>query len=495
MIIIYVTILSLLCILGSHRFLTALLYLKHRKNAPSSTAISPQKVTIQLPIFNEQNVVERLLEAVCALDWPNDLLEIQVLDDSTDETQDILKRLIGRYQSTGLNIHYIHREERTGYKAGALAHGLQFAQGEFIAIFDADFIPAPDFLKNSVQYFINANIGMVQTRWGHLNRHQNLLTELTAILLDGHFVIEHFARNQMGRFFNFNGTAGIWRRTCIEDAGGWHHDTITEDLDLSYRAQLRGWKFVYLKDVVSPAEIPSHVSAFATQQFRWAKGTTQTAIKLLPSIWSARISFGTKLEASFHLLGNLSYPLILCLIVLMPLSASFRFENYQGTFAFTMLDLILFISSTVGILFFYGLSQKEIGQLGTFKRLALLPLSLALGIGLSVQQTKAVWQGIRNQDQVFIRTPKQGDKILKEYVNVQSVKGIVELSIGLYSLMAIILLLSKGIWASVPFLALFSFGFSYVGIGLLLPQFRARKTSRSSKLPTETQQDVDIASK
>jgi cellulose synthase/poly-beta-1,6-N-acetylglucosamine synthase-like glycosyltransferase len=495
MIIIYGIILSLLSILGSHRFLTALFYLKHRKNKLLSTISPPQKITIQLPIFNEQNVVQRLLDAVCSLEWPKNLLEIQVLDDSTDETKDIIKRLIRTHQSNGLNIRHIHRDERTGYKAGALAHGLQFAQGEFIAIFDADFIPPPNFLEHSMQYFTHADIGMVQTRWGHLNRHQNLLTELTAILLDGHFVIEHFARMQMGRFFNFNGTAGIWRRTCIEDAGGWHHDTITEDLDLSYRAQLKGWEFVYLKDFVSPAEIPSHVSAFATQQFRWAKGTTQTAIKLLPSIWSARISFWTKLEASFHFLGNLSYPLILCLVFLMPISAVFRFENYQWIFAFPMLDFILFISSTLGILFFYGLSQKEIGQLGTFKRLALLPLSLALGIGLSVQQTKAVWQGIRNQDQVFIRTPKQGDKILKEYVNVQSVKGILELSIGLYCLVAIILLLSKGIWASVPFLALFSFGFSYVGFGLLLPQLRARKISTSSKLPTEAQQGVDIASK
>ena len=475
MLTIYLTILFLVCVLGIHRFTIALLYVKHRNHNPPSSLISSANITVQLPIFNERNVVEQLLASACALEWSQGNLEIQVLDDSTDETQHILQALVKSYQTQGFQITYLHRADRAGYKAGALKQGLKTATGDFIAIFDADFTPHPNFLEEAMGYFNHEKIGMVQTRWGHQNRSQNLLTELTSIYLDGHFVIEHTARNRSGRFFNFNGTAGIWRRECIEAAGGWQHDTITEDLDLSYRAQMKGWQFVYLRDVVAPAEIPAQMSAFATQQFRWAKGTTQTAIKLSKKLWLAPISFWAKLEASFHLFGNFGYLLTLCLTLLMPFSAFIRADNYQGELLLTSLDLILFSLSTIGIIFFYGLSQKEIQQLNGLRKIVLIFLSIGLGIGLSFQQTGAVIQGIRNKDQVFIRTPKQGRRALKQYSLKNPPKGTVEIFLGLYSLISIFWLLSQGAWYSLPFLALFSFGYCYVGFGFILPQLKAAR--------------------
>ena len=484
MLAVYFIILSIICLLGIHRFILSLLYLKHRNNIPQPKSIQQGNITVQLPIFNERNVVEQLLQSVCSFQWSHGDLEIQVLDDSTDETQNILQRIVKRYQAQGIQIQYIHRKDRIGYKAGALAQGLKTAKGDFIAVFDADFTPHPDFLEKSMGYFTDKNIGMIQTRWEHQNREQNLLTQLTSILLDGHFVVEHTTRHRTGRFFNFNGTAGIWRRSCIEDAGGWQHDTITEDLDLSYRAQLRGWQFTYLQDITAPAEIPDHISAFATQQFRWAKGTTQTAIKLIKKIWFAPISFWTKLEASFHLLGNIGYPLTLCLTLLMPFSAFLRFEKYQGELILATLDFSLFIFSCIGVLFFYGLSQKEIKRLKNIRSFFLLILALGLGVGLAFQQTKAILQGIQNQDQVFIRTPKKGTRQFKRYSLGNSPKGMVEILLGIYCLGSIFWLLNHGVLYSIPFLCLFAFGYSYVGFGFLLPQIKSSQDLSSQKLPS-----------
>ncbi|MCA9521577.1 MAG: glycosyltransferase family 2 protein, partial [Myxococcales bacterium] len=316
--IVYFALLFLLSIYGAHRYYMAYLFYKHKKDKPEPKAEFEQlpKVTIQLPMYNEMFVAERLIDATCAVRYPADRLEIQVLDDSTDETQQIARQAVERHRALGINIHYIHRTNRQGYKAGALQEGMEVAHGEFLAVFDADFVPQPDFLEKTIQYFTNDEVGMVQVRWEHLNREFSLLTRAQSVLLDGHFMIEHTARNRSGRFFNFNGTAGIWRRTTIVDAGGWQHDTLTEDLDLSYRAQIEGWKFVYLNDVISPAEIPVEMNSFKSQQHRWAKGSIQTAKKLLPRIFaSKRLPFKVKVEAFFHLTNNLAYLLMVLLSV------------------------------------------------------------------------------------------------------------------------------------------------------------------------------------
>src|SRR5262249_14633961 len=262
------------------------------------------RVTVQLPLYNEMYVVERLLESVCAIDYPRDLLEIQVLDDSTDETQAIASAAVARYREKGFDVQYLHRDERTGYKAGALDAGLQSAKGEFVLIFDADFIAPPEVLRTTLGHFADPRVGMVQVRWGHINREYSLLTQVQSVLLDGHFVLEHGGRNRAGRFFNFNGTAGVWRPTGSEDAGGWQHGTLTEDRDLSYRAQMRGWRFVFVQDVVSPAEVPVEMNAFKSQQHRWAKGSIQTCRKLLPRILASPLPLPIKVEAAFHLTAN-----------------------------------------------------------------------------------------------------------------------------------------------------------------------------------------------
>ncbi|MGH9566022.1 MAG: cellulose synthase family protein, partial [Candidatus Angelobacter sp.] len=312
----YFIVLILLASYGVHRYILVYLYYKHRKKkttTPSSEFPELPRVTVQLPIFNEQYVVDRLLSSICKLQYPLDKLDIQLLDDSTDETQAVARALVEQYAAQGFPVSYLHRTNREGYKAGALAEGMKTAKGEFIAIFDADFTPPEDFLLKTVHHLTDPSVGMVQTRWTHINRNYSFLTEVEAILLDGHFVLEHSGRARSNVFFNFNGTAGVWRRTAIEEAGGWQHDTLTEDTDLSYRAQMKGWKFVYLQDVECPAELPVEMTAFKTQQARWAKGLIQTAKKILPDVLKSKQSFHVKLEAWYHLTSNLSYPLMVLL--------------------------------------------------------------------------------------------------------------------------------------------------------------------------------------
>src|SRR5215216_3124277 len=295
----YFFVLVILAVYGWHRYYLVYLYMKHkgRQPVPAGTLDSLPAVTIQLPIYNEMYVADRLIDAVCKIDYPRELLEIQVLDDSTDETRSVAEQAVRRNAAAGVDITYLHRTDRTGYKAGALEAGMKVAKGEFIAIFDADFIPTTDFLERTVPFFADPKIAMVQARWGHINQDYSLLTKVQSILLDAHFVLEHGARNRAGCFFNFNGTAGVWRRAAIEDAGGWQHDTLTEDLDLSYRAQLRGWQFVFLPNLIAPAELPVEMNSFKSQQHRWAKGSIQTCRKLLPQILRSNISFGEKAEA------------------------------------------------------------------------------------------------------------------------------------------------------------------------------------------------------
>lgn len=298
---------SALSLFGAHRAaLTASFWYRWRQTpTPSLPSVWPS-VTVQLPVFNERDVVERLVDRAAQLSYPGPL-QIQVLDDSTDDTTERAARAVTRWKAQGVDIALRHREDRQGFKAGALEEAMPHATGEFIAIFDADFLPPQDFLLQTLPHF-GPGIGMVQARWGHDNDRGSLLTRLQAVLLDGHFVIEHTARHRSGRWFNFNGTAGVWRRETIQDGGGWQHDTLTEDLDLSYRCQLRGWRFVYLPDVVVLAELPPSLRAFKSQQHRWAKGSIQTLLKLGPTLLRAPIPLRVKLEALLHLSNNLAYP-------------------------------------------------------------------------------------------------------------------------------------------------------------------------------------------
>src|SRR6267143_4119604 len=318
----YFFVLIVLAIYGWHRYYLVYLYMRNKGKEPKAgpPLDPPPVVTIQLPLYNEMYVADRLIASVCAIEYPRELLEIQVLDDSVDETRSIAESAVRRFAAQGIDIKYYHRTDRIGYKAGALEAGLKTARGEFIGIFDADFIPTADFLTRLMPHFGDPGVAMVQARWGHINQDYSLLTKIQSILLDGHFVLEHGGRHRSGRFFNFNGTAGIWRRTAIADAGGWQHDTLTEDLDLSYRAQLAGWQFVFVPGLIAPAEVPVEMNAFQSQQHRWAKGSVQTARKMLPRILRSDLSREVQVEAFFHLSANFTYPLMILLTVLMPVS-------------------------------------------------------------------------------------------------------------------------------------------------------------------------------
>ncbi len=355
----YFFVLSILGIYGWHRYFIVYQYLKHKDQVPGPPPPVSEwpVVTIQLPIYNEMYVVDRLVDSICAIDYPSELLEIQVLDDSTDETREIAELAVRRQAARGFDIKYIHRTNRVGYKAGALEDGLQSARGEFIAIFDADFLPPSDFLRRTVPYFWDSKLAVVQARWGHLNQSYSLLTKVQAILLDGHFVLEHGGRNRSGCFFNFNGTAGVWRREAIVDAGGWQHDTLTEDLDLSYRAQLRGWKFKFLPDLVTPAEVPVEMNAFKSQQHRWAKGSIQTCRKVLPYVLLSDLPLKVKAEAFFHLTANFNYLLMIVLSALMFPAMIVRYE--MGWSEMLLIDIPLFAAATFSVFNFYMMSQRE----------------------------------------------------------------------------------------------------------------------------------------
>ena len=469
----YFTILGILSIYGLHRYYLTFLYLKNRNKAPRPLERfdSLPRVTVQLPIYNERYVAERLLDSVTRIDYPREQLEIQVLDDSTDETRIICSQLVAEYARAGVPISYCHRENREGFKAGALAEGLKKATGEFIAIFDADFAPPPSILRDMVHYFTDPQVAVVQGRWTWINRHTSNLTEVEAIMLDGHFVIEHGARNFSGRFFNFNGTAGMWRRSAIVDAGGWQHDTLTEDLDLSYRAQLKGWQFVYLPDVVSPAEVPVEMNAFKSQQHRWAKGSIQTARKLLPRILRSDLSREVKVEAFFHLTANFTYPLMILLTVLMPVSMVIRFKH--GWYEVLMLDLPFFWTATMSVVMFYIASQREIGM-PLWHRVKYLPFIMALGIGMCVNQSRAVIEAMVGYETGFTRTPKTGMQgrdrswLKKKYRTLLTAQPLLELALGAYLTSAIWFALDKGVYFSLPFLLLFQWGFFYVGLVSLL---------------------------
>jgi len=467
----YLGVLSLLALYGSHRLYIGTVYRRWRQHPPQpSSPDGLPLVTIQLPTFNERNVVERLVDAACALDWPHDRLEIQVLDDSTDDTTAVARARAALWQARGVDVQVLHRSDRTGFKAGALAAGAAAAKGELLAVFDADFVPPTDFLRRVVPHFDGFGpgphqVGMVQARWGHLNEQQNLLTRLSAVLLDGHFIVEHTARHRSGRFFNFNGTAGIWRNACITSAGGWQHDTLTEDLDLSYRAQLAGWRFVFLRDDVVLAELPADMRAFKTQQHRWAKGTMQTARKLLPRILRSRLPLRIRLEALVHLSSNLAYPLVLLLALLMPLAVAARGPGDLSRAL--LLDLPIFGMATGSVAWFYALAERDAWPGGWRGRLWRIPLAMSLGIGMAVNQSRAVVEGLLGSDRTFIRTPKAGAETVRHYALGAGWTPVVELALAAYYLAAIVACVDRHLWASLPFLLLFGLGFGYVGLSSL----------------------------
>ena len=465
----YFSLLLILSVFGVHRSWMVFQFLRNRRKRHAIPPLMEKlpKVLVQLPLFNERYVAPRLIRAVAEMDYPRELLEIQVLDDSIDDTPAVVKEVVDELAARGVPIRHLRRSNREGFKAGALAWGLEQSDAELVAIFDADFIPAPDFLTNTIGFFADPKVGMVQTRWEHLNRDYSLLTRTESVLLDGHFVIEHTARHLSGCFFNFNGTAGIWRRTAIESAGGWQHDTLTEDLDLSYRAQSLGWQFIYLTGVSTPAEVPVDIRDFKTQQHRWTKGAIQVARKLLPMLWKSHIPLRCKIEASFHLLSNFGYLLMVLMAFLLGPVVVVR-TMVQDWHALIWLDIPILLSTTVSVFAFYLQAERAIGR-GVFRALALMPVVMSLGIGISINNAMAVIEGMMSMGGEFIRTPKykiesQKDKRIKRgYASYrQRLMPWVELGAFFYSLATGVFCVWQGLYTTVPFICLFIFGFGYV---------------------------------
>lgn len=494
----YLATLACLALYGLHRLwmLVGFRWSNTKASAPGRDEVP--RVTVQLPVYNERTVAARLIQAAGRLDYPSDRLEIQVLDDSDDDTRGIVDREVEALRARGLRAEVVRREDRTGFKAGALAHGTAHCEGEFLCIFDADFLPKADFLRDLMPHFDDPRVGMVQARWDHVNRDESRLTRAQSTLLDGHFVIEHKVRHDRGLFFNFNGTAGIWRRGTIEDAGGWEHDTLTEDLDLSYRAQLKGWRFVYAPAVTAPAEIPPDIAAFKSQQHRWAKGSAQVARKLTGTIWASNQPLRVKLEAFLHLTGNVGYPLVLLLALLMPMVVGYRPGGLGAN-----LHLISFLACTISVLAFYEGSQRAIGR-PLWKRLGDTFAAVLLGIGMCVSQTRAVLEGLFARTGDFVRTPKRGDLAASGAPEDSGITGITgapgpegaDLSlaepssptavyrVGLRGLPGLELLLACWFvwgcvqavrlheWGALPFLGLFLLGFGWVGVESLRHRMR-----------------------
>ena len=476
----YYGILAALAVYGLHRLQMVALYYRNRAHPPGPAgALRPlPRVTVQLPIYNERYVVERLIESVARLDYPRDLLQIQVLDDSTDDTPEIAERVVRRLRAEGYDIVHRRRPDRRGFKAGALQDGLREAAGEYLLILDADFVPHERILRESLDFFADPRVGMVQSRWGHLNREFSLLTRIQSMFLDGHFVVEHTARHRSGRFFNFNGTAGVWRRAAIESAGGWRSDTLTEDLELSYRAQLAGWKFVYLKDLVSPAELPVDVNGFKSQQHRWAKGSIQTGRKLLPEIFRRRLPWRVKVESFFHLTSNVSYLLVVALSFLLLPATLIR--HRLGWTRLIALDIPFFMISVVSLLAFYVVSQREIDARWK-RRLRDLPALTALGIGLAINNAHAVLEALLGRQTEFCRTPKYSivasgqswrDKAYRSRINLTVP---LEAAFAVHFALGIGIAVSQRIYLALPFLILFFLGYSSMAILTIAQAFAPRR--------------------
>jgi cellulose synthase/poly-beta-1,6-N-acetylglucosamine synthase-like glycosyltransferase len=468
----YFGILGILAVYGGYRVKQVIDFWRYRNIVPKPKAQFSEselpRITVQLPLFNEVYVVERLVKAVTEIDYPREKLEIQVLDDSTDETVRLAEATVLKYAEQGFDISYIHRTDRSGFKAGALEQGLKVAKGDLLAIFDADFVPKPDCLRKLVDYFTDPQVGCAQMRWSHINGNYNLLTRLQTIMLDGHFVVEQTTRNRTGGFFNFNGTAGIWRRGAIEMSGGWQHDTLTEDTDLSFRAQLMGWKFIYLLDEEAPAEIPVEINAFKAQQRRWAKGVMQVGLKLYPRIWRAQLPLRVRLEMFFRLTGNISYPLMIVASFLQFPLLLVRYN--QPLYHLMIVDLPLLFFSSVSVFLFYGTAVWYLDEKRA-PRLLHLPLVMALGIGLAFSNARAVLEALLGVKSEFVRTPKYrventDDETWKrkKYRRKRGLLPLLELGFSIYFLLAIIYASRLHMWGTIPFLILFFFGFGYMGV-------------------------------
>ena len=465
----YFVSLSILFVFGLHGFIMIFYHRKygHNNPVPKDGFDEEPMVTIQLPLYNEMYVAERLIKAVCEIEYPKDKMEIQVLDDSTDETTSIVAKVVEQKKHQGFDISHIRRGTREGFKAGALKEGMKIAKGEYIAIFDADFIPQKEFLKKTLSFFSDEKVGMVQTRWEHLNGDYSIITKAQALALDGHFVIEQTVRNKSGFFINFNGTGGIWRKRCIEEAGNWHADTLTEDLDLSYRAQLIGWRFVFLKDFTSPAELPSEINALKSQQFRWTKGAVETAKKILPLVWKSKVPLRVKLQSTFHLTNNLVFPFILLAAILnVPLIFVKNSGSHEAYFAIMSLFVLAFISSFL----FYLYSQKDI-RADWRKKIVLFPLFMAGSMGLAVNNSRAVFEGLMNRKSEFVRTPKFKQESEKDswvgnkYLNRKlGFSVIVEAILAVYCFIGVLSSIYFLELASIPFQLLFFLGFSFIAI-------------------------------
>jgi len=484
----YIISLTILFFFASHGFSMIYFYFKTFKERtedinPDDFVIKDYPfVTIQLPLFNEKYVICRLIDASLRIDYPKDKLEIQILDDSTDDTKVIIENHIKPYIEQGFIINHIHRTNRQGYKAGALKEGLKTALGEFVAIFDADFIPRKNFLNRTIPYFLkDKKIGLVQTRWEHINRDYSILTKTQAIALDGHFVVEQAVRNRAGFFINFNGTGGIWRKECIFDAGNWEADTLTEDLDLSYRAQMKGWQLKYLVNFTSPSELPVDINALRSQQFRWTKGAIETAKKIYPKVLKSNLPLREKFQSFIHLWSNLAFPFIIIAALLNPLITLVKETGeYEQVFKFMSFFIFAFISSIM----FYLYSQKDVYP-DWQRRIIYFPVFMMGSMGLSVNNLKAVWEGLINKKSEFVRTPKY--KIVTEKDTVHDKKyhakkvsliAYIEGLLSVYSFVGVGIAVYYAQIASIPFQLMFAFGFgtiSYMSFKQVILLNRARK--------------------
>lgn len=470
----YISVLGILSVYGLHRFFILYLYFRYYKRTrlspPSMDRDEYPTVTIQLPIFNEFYVAERVIGSVALLDYPKDRLTVQILDDSTDDTRSIAMAAGDRLAARGFNVQYLHRDDRTGFKAGALKAGLDKSNDELVAVFDADFMIPPEFLVKTVPHFKDNRVGMVQSRWGYLNRDYSLLTRLQSILLDGHFMLEHTARFASGRFFNFNGTGGVFRRKAIDEAGGWEGDTLTEDLDLSYRAQMAGWKFVFVPDLVCRSELPVDIFGFKTQQHRWTKGSMQVGKKLLPSMWRSDLPLKIKLEATFHLTANLCYLLIVLLSALLPLSLVLRHHLWLN--GVELWEIIVFVFTTVSVVTFYLTSQREIYSDWKW-RLKDIPMILALGIGMCLNNAWAVSEALLSRNTPFVRTAKYRIEGVRDswrgklYRSINTRSLIFEIFFAVYMCVTFLALFKLENWGAIPYLLLFVSGYLYI-LGLSL---------------------------
>ena len=427
-------------------------------------------VTIQLPLFNEYFVIERLIDNITSLDYPKDRFEIHILDDSTDETLELSRKKAAEYKSKGFNIEVVTREKRQGYKAGALKDAMKFAKGEFIAIFDADFLPNSTFLKDTIPYFNDSKIGVVQTRWGHINQNYSLITELQAFQLNVHFTVEQQGRETADYLLQFNGTAGVWRRQAIDDAGGWEADTLTEDLDLSYRAQLKGWKITYLEEILSPAELPAEMIGLKSQQHRWMKGGAETAKKLLPTIWRSELDFKRKIHASIHLLGSSVFLFVFTMgVVSVPLLYIINPLNIDTRILSVFLVSLLCIMAVYYVANVNTAWDNQNKTKSILKFVILFPCFLALSMGLSLHNSLAVLQGFRGKKSSFVRTPKFDIKAITDTLNKSRYRAskvsfvtVFEGLLAVYFIMGIFLGIKLGDGSLFLFHALLAFGYGTI---------------------------------